>query len=106
MSQGTVYLIHFDRPIGNPENPRGQAQHYIGWTDSLQERLRSHSRGRGAAILAFLSQVGIGWNLARVWEGSRQLERRLKNRKKARQLCPICQGLGGLVGSHSTTNER
>ena len=26
------------------------------------------------------------------WEGSRKLERQLKNWKKARQLCPICRG--------------
>jgi hypothetical protein len=28
--QGTVYLLHFLEPIGNPANPRAMAQHYIG----------------------------------------------------------------------------
>jgi hypothetical protein len=28
--QGTVYLLHFLQPIGNPANPRAMAQHYLG----------------------------------------------------------------------------
>jgi hypothetical protein len=28
--QGTVYLLHFLEPIGNPANPHAMAQHYIG----------------------------------------------------------------------------
>src|SRR5512133_222286 len=27
---GVVYLLHFDRPIGDPANPRGFATHYTG----------------------------------------------------------------------------
>jgi hypothetical protein len=27
---GTVYLLHFLEPIGNPTNPHAMAQHYIG----------------------------------------------------------------------------
>lgn len=92
MSQGTVYLIHFDRPIGNPSNPRGQAQHYIGWSENLPNRLQDHLKGHGAAIMAFLSESKIGWQVVRTWVGSRRLERKLKNRKQARHFCPVCQG--------------
>ena len=28
--QGTVYLLHFLEPIGNPTNSRAMAQHYMG----------------------------------------------------------------------------
>src|SRR5215218_4203579 len=31
---GVVYLLHFDRPIGDPANPRGFAAHYTGTTAS------------------------------------------------------------------------
>lgn len=92
MPKGTVYLIHFDRPIGNPNNTRGQAQHYIGWTECLADRLLAHFKGHGAAIMAFLSQSKIGWQVVRTWEGSRKLERQLKNRKQAKAFCPVCQG--------------
>jgi hypothetical protein len=36
-------------------------------------------------------QLGIGWKLARTWEGSRQRERQLKRRGGASRRCPICR---------------
>ena len=87
---GTVYLIHFDAPLGNTSNPRGQAQHYIGYTDNLAERIETHRHGNGAAIMAAVRRAGIGWEVVRTWAGGRDLERQLKRRKKARCLCPIC----------------
>lgn len=86
----TVYLIHFSQPLGDLSNPRGQAQHYIGWTPHLAERLAEHRAGNGAAIMRACNERGIGWVLARTWVGDRDLERALKRRKKARELCPIC----------------
>ncbi len=29
----TVYLLHFVRKLGNQDNPRGMAQHYIGFAE-------------------------------------------------------------------------
>jgi hypothetical protein len=35
---------------------------------------------------------GIGFRVARVWhKRTRSFERKLKNRKNAAQLCPVCQ---------------
>jgi hypothetical protein len=34
---------------------------------------------------------GIGFQIVRTWPGSRSFERKLKNRKNARKLCPICR---------------
>lgn len=87
-----VYLLHFDEPIGNRENPRAQAQHYIGWADRLDRRIHQHLTGRGAKITAALAAKGIGFQIAQTWPGSRSFERQLKNRKNARKLCPICAG--------------
>lgn len=88
-----VYLIHFDRPLGNPDNPRGQAQHYIGYAADLEARLEAHRNGNGSALMAAVQRAGIGWSVARTWpDGDRALERRLKRMKAApRLLCPICR---------------
>ncbi len=88
------YLIHFTRKLGNPESPRGQAGHYIGFAEhDLAARLERHRAGNGSRIMAAVSKAGITWVLARTWEGgSRDLERTLKARKQASDLCPICQG--------------
>ena len=75
---GTVYLIHFDAPLGNTSNPRGQAQHYIGYTDNLAERIETHRHGNGAAIMAAVRRAGIGWEVVRTWAGGRDLERQTK----------------------------
>ncbi len=71
----TVYLIHFEQPLGDARNPHGQAQHYIGFTDDLDARLDAHRKGNGSKIMAAVSRAGIGWTLARTWAGGRDLER-------------------------------
>jgi hypothetical protein len=86
---GTVYLLHLDRPIGDVDNPRGFASHYTGWTLDLPARLAAHAAGRGARLLEVAGELGIGWQLCRVWRGPRALERSLKQRGAARR-CPVC----------------
>lgn len=84
-----VYLIHFKQKIAH-------AQHYIGFCDgddALTGRLMRHLQGRGARILARASELGVEWELVRTWEGeTRTFERKLKNQKNARRLCPVCGG--------------
>lgn len=86
-----VYLIHLERPLGDLSNPRGQAQHYLGFAHDLDARLMAHRNGQGARLLAAANAVGIAWDVVQTWEGGRDLERRLKRRKKARCLCPVCR---------------
>lgn len=90
---GTIYLLHFDRPIGDLANPRGQAQHYIGYAngDGLEARLAQHRSGNGSAIMAAVARAGIEWRVVRTWAGDRNLERRLKKYKKAWRFCPVCR---------------
>lgn len=78
---GTVYLLHFDRPL----------QHYLGWAQDHMDRVNDHLDGRGAKIMAAAVAAGIQAELVRTWEGkTRKFERKLKNRKNARGLCPKC----------------
>jgi hypothetical protein len=88
---GICYLLHFDRPIGDPANPRGFASHYTGWTLDLPARLVDHAAGRGARLMEVVGEAGIGWQLARVWSGTRARERSLKRSGGAARRCPVCQ---------------
>lgn len=87
---GIVYLIHFEQPIGNLQNPLGKAQHYIGWSIDLPERMKDHAKGSGAAIMAYLKKVGIPWRVVRTWRGNRHLERKFKRQGHAPNMCPCC----------------
>src|SRR5262245_46132951 len=84
---GTVYLLHFDRPIadGRP------ARHYLGWTKYLPARALAHLRGRGARLTQIAAERNISFVIARTWPGNRAFERKLKNRKEGPRLCPICR---------------
>jgi hypothetical protein len=88
---GLVYLLHFDQAIGDTSNPRGFAAHYTGWTLDLPRRLTEHAAGRGARLMEVVGEAGIGWQLARVWPGTRTRERSLKGSGGAARRCPICQ---------------
>lgn len=80
-----IYLIHFGEAFHH-------ARHYIGSTDDLAERLKRHAAGQGARLMQVITDAGISWAVARTWEGDRKLERRLKRRKNAPNICPLCAG--------------
>ena len=87
----TLYLLHFDRPYV-------RAQHYMGATDNLQDRLETHQSGNGARLMQVIAQAGITFQLARTWEDTHdaiyQLERKLKRQKHHWRLCPVCRATG------------
>jgi len=91
----TVYLLHFDQPIGNLDNPRGQAQHYLGSAEDLEARLAAHASGNGARLMEVVAERGIGWTVARTWPGGRDVEKRLKRWHNSPKLCPICRQSNG-----------
>lgn len=80
----TVYLLHFNAPLSH-------ARHYIGATNNLEKRLKRHAAGRGACIMKAVRKAGIGWTVARIWEGNYELEKELKRQKHSERYCPICQ---------------
>jgi len=84
---GVVYLLHFDRPFGH-------ARHYTGWVTTrtyLLPRLGAHTDGVGARLMAVIAEAGIGFRLARTWDGGRTRERQLKRQGGASRRCPICK---------------
>jgi predicted GIY-YIG superfamily endonuclease len=83
--QGTVYLLCFG------DHPYRHAKHYLGFTTDLDARLAAHAAGRGARLLEVITAAGITFTLARTWQGTRSLERKLKNQHNSCRLCPICQ---------------
>lgn len=86
MSNGHVYLLHFDRPYRH-------ARHYLGYTQKdVDGRVELHRAGKGARLMEVIVEAGIDFTCVRIWYGGRRLERRLKNRKHADRLCPICRG--------------
>ena len=85
-----IYLIHFERKYKH-------AQHYMGFceSDDVSARMERHRAGRGARLLAAVSEAGIVVRVARLWRGhnaDRTVERRLKNSCRLADLCPMCSG--------------
>ena len=79
-----IYLLHFERKLHH-------AQHYLGFSDDVAARIEAHTNGQGSKLVeAFLGE-GIGFVLARVWDGDRNMERRLHKYKASPRLCPICR---------------
>lgn len=86
--KGTVYLLHFDKRI----SPKHTTQHYLGWAEDVEARVAEHRAGRGARLTEVARERGIGFKIARLWQNEdRNFERKLKNRKNAPKLCPICK---------------
>ena len=80
---GTIYLLHFASKYRH-------AGHYLGWADDLAARLEQHATGRGARLTSVIQAAGIGFECVRTWPGTRRNERKLKNRRCAPLLCPVC----------------
>lgn len=78
-----IYILEFERPIGNLSNPKGQARFYLGYCDDsrLSDRLSEHKAGKGAALTRYAVAAGIGFVVAATLPGTKEDERRLKRQK-------------------------
>ena len=100
------YLLHFDKPVGNPQTdaqraanglpPRKRpfthgARHYLGYTEHLDKRIEHHRNGTGANLTKVAGASGCEIIVARVWDNAtRATERKLKTSKHHSRLCPLC----------------
>jgi predicted GIY-YIG superfamily endonuclease len=80
-----VYLLHFHTRYRH-------AGHYLGSTDNLDRRHAAHRSGAGVRLMEVVAAAGIGFELARTWEGGRRKERQLKKQGGRSRMCPICKG--------------
>lgn len=88
--RGTVYVLHFDRPVGTE---RQQAQHYVGFTTDPDQRFEDHVRGNGARLVQVAMERGASIAVAIEIRGVDQTwEYRMKNRGSMRKVCPHCTG--------------
>lgn len=92
--KGTVYLVCL-KVSESKFSIRSyfHAGHYVGFAEegNLESRLEEHKKGIGSKLLRAARRYGIGFQCVRTWEnGTRTLERALKNRHDARSLCPNC----------------
>lgn len=83
-----IYILKFERKLGNPNNPRAQAQYYVGYCDDdrLHERLAEHQRGTGAAITRACVERGIGFSVVLTLPGGTDVEAYLKYKYKNTRL--------------------
>lgn len=93
----SCYLLHFSRPyIGQRRNPNAKrvqvVNHYLGYSKrDPYERITQHQQGQGARLTQVAVNAGIQLIPAQIWmSATRKDERKLKNRKNAAQLCPLC----------------
>lgn len=82
-----VYLLCFHSKLKH-------AKHYIGFVErpeDLDRRMSKHKKGNGSKLMAAVTKAGIDFTIARLWpQGDRNFERKLKNRKNSKHLCPVC----------------
>lgn len=85
-ADGVVYLLHFHERLGTEKH---SIQHYLGFTPDLDARIEKHRAGQGARVTEVLKERGIGFDVAAVWPGNRQIENALKLHSATR-ICPQC----------------
>jgi hypothetical protein len=88
-TQGHVYILHLDRPLGNLANRRAQALHYCGFAEDLAARLEKHAAGKGSKLTAAALNQGIAYHVY-AWPASLAVEKLLKAYKKTAVFCPSC----------------
>lgn len=82
-----IYILHFDDPLAH-------AQHYVGMTGNLRQRLEAHASGTGARLTEVLRDSNKPWTLGGLFQttatNARRVERELKESKNVARFCDIC----------------
>ncbi len=78
-----VYLIHIEPAYKH-------ARHYLGCVNLVDKRFEHHCDGTGARLTQVAVSAGCTLSIVRKWEGSKDLERKLKHQKNSPRLCPTC----------------
>jgi hypothetical protein len=87
--EGEVYVLCLHEPL----SPTHARTHYKGFARNARSRIEDHARGRThTRLIEVARERGIGFDVASIEPGTRQDERRLKNRGAGSRICPICRG--------------
>lgn len=90
-----IYILEFEERLAH-------ARFYVGYTENertLPRRIEHHRNGTGARITAAASERGIGFEVvAIIPDGSRTLERRIKNRKSTARVIEQIARTGHVYG--------
>src|SRR5438128_566262 len=83
---GFIYLLHW-------RNREGRVEHYVGWTQDLEARLKAHcSDSGGCPTTRQYRQAGMRGVLVRLWRGNVWGERKLQQTLDFPDDCPVCCG--------------
>lgn len=83
---GFLYLLHW-------RDRSGRVEHYIGWTQNLEARMKAHSSASGGCpTTRRFRRTGMRGRLVRLWRGTTRGERRLQQTLTFPLDCPLCCG--------------
>lgn len=85
---GYIYLLHYREKLS------GHAQHYMGWTNNIENRIFEHIEGREkkCKLTYEFAKAGIPFIISKLWFGTRDFERKLKNQRNHPRHCTCCNG--------------
>jgi len=87
LSEGFIYLLHWSHRAGRIE-------HYIGWTQDLEARMKAHASGSGGCpTTRNYRRAAMRGRLVRLWRGTMVDERTLQHTLTFPVDCPICCGI-------------
>ena len=89
-----LYLFHFNAPLGNLQNRRAQASHYVGFAEDLDSRIAKQLAGKGAKLVAAALVKGLIFELYH-WPACLATEKLVKKTKKTALYCPACCAAAG-----------
>lgn len=96
--EGTIYMLCYAKPIGDPNRPRMSAQHYVGWFAN-PGRITHHKNGTsGVAIVYAFFRRGIPFVVSRTMPGTKSEERLVKQSGNHKRNCPNCNPNSGRKG--------
>ena len=95
MNMGYVYVLHFDSKLSH-------AEHYVGCTHNIFDRLTAHANGAGSRLTQVLRENGFRWRLGALGvcpshASVRRVERNVKKQHNAKRYCEVCAEREGFI---------
>lgn len=84
---GYIYLLHY-------KDKMSHAQHYVGWTNDIENRIFEHIEGKQdkCKLTYEFAKRNIPFVISKLWYGTRNDERAIKKHKSQPKHCTCCKG--------------